>query len=52
MFFLYSIETNIYHFRSMKYGNTRKYHQIDVYIYQREYAFKLYKRNRLAYPYQ
>ena len=32
--FLYSINTNIYHFRSMKYGNTRNYQQIDVYIYQ------------------
>ena len=38
-FFLYNINTNIYHFQSMKHytpytGNTRKYHQIDVYIYQ------------------
>ena len=32
--FLFSINTNIYHFRSMKYRNSRKYHQIDVYIYQ------------------
>ena len=29
--FLYSINTNNYHFRT---GNMRKYHQIDVYIYQ------------------
>ena len=34
--FLYIINTNIDHFRSMKYGNTRKYQQIDVYIYQCE----------------
>ena len=32
--FLYNINTNIYHFRSTKYGNMREYHQIDVYIYQ------------------
>ena len=32
--FPYGINTNIYHFRSMKSDNTRKYHQIDVYIYQ------------------
>ena len=34
--FLYSINTNIYHFQFMKYCNMCKYHQIDVYIYQCE----------------
>ena len=32
-FLPYSMNTIIYHFRSMKYGNTHKYQQIDVYIY-------------------
>ena len=32
--FLYSINTNIYLFRSMKYPQYTKFHQIDVYIYQ------------------
>ena len=36
--FLYSINTNIYHIRSISSGNTCKYQQIDVYFYQCEFT--------------
>ena len=36
--FLYSINTNIYHFYDRSTGNMGKYHQIDIYIYQCGYS--------------